>query len=239
MKLSKIPFLFSLVLMSVGCVPVEKMARHDFTSGFYKLKTEGNESSRVYANVIEDSVVVYPLIKEGKNETPDINALKGISIKNIKSGSYLYKSCFVKNSIDVDLTTLVLKYRPPNSGVPGQLNYNLNAAIYFGFRRDFYKVVPYRSPLNDEISFIRQIGFDAGIFAGIGSSFLNPTNTDNKITQEYDGMIFQKGVAGFITFDNISVGLAVGFDNLLDKNKSVWVYNQKPYLGLVIGISNF
>lgn len=239
MKLSKIPFFILVVLMLVGCLPVEKMARHDFTSGYYKLKTEGNEPLRVYTNVIEDSVVVYPVIKEGNKEFPDISALKGISIKNIKSGNYLYRSCFVKSSIDVDLTTILLKYRPLTSGVPGQLNYNLNAAIYIGFRRDFYKVAPYRSPLNNEISFIRPIGFDAGIFAGIGSSFMNPTNTDNKITQEYDGLIFQKGIAGFITFDNISVGLALGFDNLLDNNKSLWIYNQKPYLGLVIGISNF
>jgi hypothetical protein len=37
----------------------------------------------------------------------------------------------------------------------------------------------------------------------------------------------------------MSVGLAIGFDNLVDKNKSVWIYNQKPYIGLVIGIANF
>jgi hypothetical protein len=239
MKLSKTLFLFTVVLISAACVPVEKMARHDFTSGYYKLKTEGNEPSRVYTDVINDSVIVYPVIKEGKNEKPDISALRGIGIKNVTTGTYFYKSCFIKNSIDVDLTTLVLKYRPPVSGVPGQLNYNLNAAIYMGFRRDFYKVVPYKSPLKDEISFIRQIGFDAGIFADIGSSFMNPTNTDNRITQEYDGLILQKGFAGFITFDNISVGLALGFDNLLDHNKTLWIYNQKPYLGLVIGISNF
>jgi hypothetical protein len=239
MKFNRLFLIILVIIISHSCVPVEKMARHDFTSGFYKLKTPGDEPARVYTTVIGDSVVVYPMIKEGKNESPDISSLKGISIKNIKSGKYLYRSCFVKNSIDVDLTTLILKYRPPRSGVPGQLNYNLNAALYIGLRRDFYKVVPYRSPLNHDISFIRQIGFDAGVFAGIGSSFLSPTNTDNKITQEYDGMIFQKGVAGFITFDNISVGLAVGFDNLLDKNKSVWIYNQKPYVGLVIGISNF
>lgn len=93
--------------------------------------------------------------------------------------------------------------------------------------------------VSGETSYIRQVGFDVGFFAGLGLTFMNPTVTDNKITQEYDGMVFQKGVAGFVTFDNMSVGLTIGFDNLLNKNRSSWIYNQKPYLGLVIGISNF
>jgi hypothetical protein len=78
-----------------------------------------------------------------------------------------------------------------------------------------------------------------GIFAGIGSTPVNPTVTNNLVNQEYDAMIFQKGVAGFISFGQMSLGLAVGFDNILDKNKSFWIYNQKPYLGLIITVSNF
>lgn len=89
------------------------------------------------------------------------------------------------------------------------------------------------------MSFIRQIGFDLGIFAGIGTSPVNPTVTNNIITQQYDAMVFQKGVAGFISIGNMSLGLAVGFDNLLDKGKSSWIYTQKPYLGLIISVSNF
>jgi hypothetical protein len=99
--------------------------------------------------------------------------------------------------------------------------------------------MPHISPLGEETSFIRHIGFDAGVFAGIGITALNPTVTRDAIIQEYDGMVFQKGVAGFISFDNMSVGITIGFDNLLDKNKTSWIYNQKPYIGLLIGISNF
>ena len=239
MRRGKIPLLLVVILMSFSCVPVEKIARHDFDSDFYKLNAQGSDPSSVYINVLEDSIVVYPVITNGRNESPDTCSFKGISIDAIKPGNYLYRSCFVKKSIDVDLTTVILKYRPPRGGVPRQLSANFNAAIYMGFRKDYYKLLPYISPLHEEISFIRQIGFDAGIFAGIGLTPVNPTTTAGKVSQEYDGMVFQKGVAGFITFDNISVGLAIGFDNLLDNNKTSWVYNQKPYLGLVIGISNF
>ena len=239
MKARILLLLIYVALILSSCVPVEKIERHDFTSGYYKLKTQGNEPARVYTKVEGDSLAVYPGIKEGKNESPDKSSLKKITIEEIQTGNYFYRSCFVKNSVDVDLTSVILKYRPPVAGVPNQLNSNVNAAIYVGFRRDYYQVIPYKSPLKDEISFIRQIGFDAGLFGGIGLTFMNATNTENNITQEYDGMIFQKGVAGFVTFDNMSVGITLGFDNLLDRNKIFWIYNQKPYIGLVIGISNF
>jgi hypothetical protein len=228
-----------VILMSFSCVPVEKIARHEFDSGFYKLKRPGDGPSRVYTTVTEDSIAVYPVITEGKNVYPDNTSFKGIKITNIKAGGEFYRSSFMNNSVDIDLTTVILKYRPPRGDVPNQLSSNINAAIYFGLRKDFYKVIPYKSPLHEESSYIRQIGFDAGIFAGLGITFMNPTVTMNAINQEYDGIVVQKGVAGFITFDNMSVGLALGFDNLLDKNKTFWIYNQKPYLGIVIGISNF
>ena len=233
-------FLIGLVVLILsGCVPVEKIARHDFDSGYYKLKTRESEPLHIYAKVIEDSIVIYPVITEGKNESPDTSSLKAISINKIRTDDYFARSCFMNKSLDVDLTTIILKYRFPQGNVPNQLNSNINAAIYIGIRKDFYKVIPYSTPLHEESSYIRQIGIDAGIFAGIGITQVNPTVTRNMVNLEYDGMIFQKGVAAFITFDNMSIGLAFGFDNLLDNNKTSWVYNQKPYLGLVIGISNF
>jgi hypothetical protein len=233
-------FFWGLVmLLPCSCVPVEKIARHEFDSGFYKLKTEKEDVSSVYINVIKDSIVVYPLINERKNNAPDNHSFKGINIASIKPGNYFYRSCFVNKSVDIDLTTVILKYRPSRSEVPNQLSSNINASIYVGFRKDFFKAIPYVSPLQEESSYIRQIGFDAGIFAGIGITPVNPTVTRNTVNQEYDGMVFQKGVAAFVTFDKISVGIALGFDNLLDKNKSSWIYNNKSYLGLTLGISNF
>ena len=239
MKLRILSLLGLLGVLSNGCVYVNKITRHDLDSEFYKLKIEGADPVSVYTNVIEDSIFVYPVILEGKKTTPDVSSYLKAKISNIKPGDHFYKSCFVKNSIDVDLSTLLLKYRPSSKNVPNQLSYNVNAAMYFGLRKDFYKLIPYRSPLNEETSFVRQIGFDAGLFAGIGITPINPSVTEGNETLEYDGIVFQKGIAGFITIDRMSVGLSIGFDKLLDHNKNIWVYNNKPYIGLMIGILNF
>jgi hypothetical protein len=229
----------SLMAISFSCKPFDKIARHDFNSGYYRLKTEDKKATDVYTGFTGDTIKVYSLTDNGNSKIPEKLPFAVSSLDNIIPGNYFYKSCFSRNSVDVDLTTVILKYRPPAKGVPNQLSANLNGAIYVGFRKNFYRLIPSVTPLNEESSYLKQVSFDAGLFGGLGITPINPTVTANNITQEYDGMVFQKGVATFLTVDNISIGIALGFDNLLDKNKSVWIYNQKPYIGLLIGISNF
>jgi hypothetical protein len=228
-----------VLLLSAGCVSLGKLTRHDFDSGFYKLKVQGAASSRVYAEVAEDSIIVYPVTSDGKKEFPNTSSSMSTRVSRIKRDNYFYKSSFTNNSVDIDLTSIIFKSRHSRDDVPNQFSADLDVAVYAGFRKDFYNIVSPVHPFHEEKSFIRKIGFDLGVFAGIGSSPVNPTVTNNKVSQEYDAMIFQKGFAGFISINKISVGLAVGFDNLLDKSKSLWIYNQKPYLGLIISVSGF
>lgn len=239
MRINIIPVLGLVTLLSVSCASVEKIARHDLASDYYKLKAKGQEPAFIYAKVTDDSIDIYPVTKEGKNKTPDLGSKKSYDISAVKKGDYMYESCFIHTSVDIDLSSIIFKYRPPQENVPGQLNANLNGAVYLGFRKDYFKLTPSMSPLKEETSFISRIGYDFGLFAGIGITPVNPTVTGNKVDLEYDGIVFQKGIAAFITFENFSVGLTCGFDNLLDSNKNVWIYNQKPYIGLAIGIANF
>jgi hypothetical protein len=66
---------------------------------------------------------------------------------------------------------------------------------------------------------------------------MNPWVTENQITQEYDGVVWSKGIAGIIGIDNFTIGLALGWDHLLDKNKNYWIYQGKPWLGLAFGLN--
>jgi hypothetical protein len=231
---------FSLILyLSVSCVSLGKLTRHDFDSGFYNLKRQESEPARVYTEVIDDSIIVYPVQSEGKKVFPNTSISTGTRISRIKSDNYFYKSCFVNNSVDIDVTSVLFKLRNSMDDVPTQFSADLNIAIYAGLRKDFYRVITPVSSYHEEKSSIRQIGFDLGIFAGIGSSTVNPTVTNNAESLTYDALVFQKGFAGFISFNKMSVGLAVGFDNLVDKSRSSWIYNQKPYLGFIVSVLNF
>jgi hypothetical protein len=231
--------LAGLVILSIqGCAPIGSIAVHEFGTGFYDLKTGNGESSKVYAEVNEDSLVVYK-IKTGVPKVPDPASGQGITINKVDTGNFFFNSTFVKSSIEFDISTILTKMRPPASGVPVQMNANLNALAYIGTRKDYYTLKSHTTVMNRSTSYIKQYGFDVGIFAGIGITPINPTVTNDKTSLEYDGIVFQKGIAAFLTVDYISIGIAVGFDSLIGNDSELWIYHNKPYIGLALGIANF
>ena len=238
MKYSLITWIAFAILFFAGCAPIGSIIKHEFNSGFYKMSSEKISSARVYADVSEDSIIIYQ-IKGTDSGQPDISSGVGSKIRSIGPDDDLYESRFNKKSVEVDLSTMLTKLRPATSGVPSQLNSNLNALIYLGARNDIYKIKTFSSVLNKTSSSFKHFGYDGGIFAGIGIVSVNPTVTNDNTSLEYDGIVFQKGIGVFITIDNASVGLTLGFDNLIGGNSINWIYNNKPYLGLTIGIANF
>ncbi len=224
-------------LILTGCAPLDKIYSHDFSSGFYKLKSPGVGPVDIYVDLRGDLISLYQL--SGKKSINTDNPISSQIISSVRPGTNLYKSTLHKSSFDFDLSTVPVKFRASQGDVPSQLNATVNGIIYAGFRQDFFKIVTHSSELRETNSFIRQIGFDFGLFAGLGIASVNPTVTMGHTIQEYDGIVFQKGFAGFLNFENLSFGIGLGFDNLLDKNKNIWIYNQKPWIGIVLGVANF
>ena len=185
---------FGILILSIfSCAPVEKIASHEFVTGYYHLKTLNNESSKVYLDVIEDSIIVYPVINDGGKIDVDTSSFR-ICISVRSKPERILRNRFIKKSFDLDLNTVLLKYRPARGDIPNQLNANLNASFYIGFRKDYFKMITKTSKLHEESTYCRHLGFDLGLFAGIGITPINPTVTGNDVEQEYDGIVFQKGI---------------------------------------------
>ncbi len=83
----------------------------------------------------------------------------------------------------------------------------------------------------------RLYGYDLGLFAGTGTTLVGPFSTNNIVTDEYNGMIIEYGLAGFLETDFASFGIAGGFDLLLSPDRNSWIYNKKPWIGLIVGIA--
>lgn len=226
-----------LILLS-GCVPFDKIHSHEFRTGYYDLKKKGEAPQKVYMELHDDSADMYPVIT-GKYKLPDTRKIEVIDLELVNPQNSMYDAVFRRTSLDVDLSTVLLKYRPSAGNVPPQLNANVNGSIYAGFRKDFFKLKSSISRLNEMSTSIRHAGFDFGVFAGIGITPVNPTVTMERTVQEYDGIVFQKGIAVFGSYENMSVGIALGFDNLMDRNRSIWIFNNKPWIGIMLGIANF
>jgi hypothetical protein len=117
------------------------------------------------------------------------------------------------------------------------LTTDLNLALYAGWRYDYFLVKPRINPLGKTTASVENRGFDFGFFAGPGTTLISPFTTRNKRSDEYNGMIIQGGCAGFIESNMASFGLAVGYDYLLSKDRAIWIYHNKPWVGFMIGVA--
>lgn len=214
---------------------LQKSAKQDLSDGFYKKKSN-SENSKVYVDVVDETIRIQ-LTKKGFNEIV-IDTLQTCELYQpeikIKEKSNF---SLIKNSFDIDFLTIPLKLRSAEKDVPPQLNANLNGAVYFGYRTDIYKINYTQNPLKTAMRQTNHFGYSIGLFTGFGNTSMSPTNSNNILKQEYDGVVWSKGIAGIIGINNITMGLTFGFDNLLDKNRTIWIYENKPWLGLAFGLN--
>lgn len=227
----KLIFLAAAVL-SASCSTIDKASRHDFGSGYYKLEA-GKKKETVYVDVTEESIDVY---RQGAGKLPDKDKFLSIPV-NAPDSLLASPLKFRRQSLDIDITTILLKYRPAVPGSPPQLNTDLNFALYAGWRHDSYKIAGSRDPLGKGQHRITNLGFDAGFFTGAGATPVNPFTTNNRTGHDYSGMIVQAGVAIFFESNMASFGLAAGFDHLLNRDREIWIYNKKPWIGFVVGVA--
>ena len=139
-------------------------------------------------------------------------------------------------SFDADLVTVPFKYRPAQSGLVPQLATNANAAIYIGMRYDqgYQRNVFYH---HQQRSDIRSFSLGAGGLFGLSANAINSFSTANQVQNEYEGACLSYGLAIILGYRSINLGLSVGQDYLLDRNRSIWLYQNKPWLGITIGLN--
>lgn len=139
-------------------------------------------------------------------------------------------------SFDTDLVTIPFKYRLSQQGQAPQLITNANAAVYVGMRYDqgYQRNVFYHHQQRSEI---RSFSVGAGILAGISATTVGPFSTGGQLLDEYDGACLSYGLATIFGYRAITLGLAVGYDYLTDQNGSLWMYQNKPWLGITVGLN--
>lgn len=227
-------YYFILVVLTLclpSCGVLENASQHGFTSGFYKTKNSQKNIERVYVDVMEDKFDVYHLTQNQPDKI--LFSIPGQTENNMP----LTRRVFTKKSIDIDLTSNIFKYRPSVFGLPGLLTTDFNAAIYVGWRHDYFIVSQKRNPLGKTVSRVSNRGYDFGVFLGPGTSTVGPFTTRNTREADYSGMIIQTGMAGFVESNLASFGVSVGLDYLLTQDRDIWIYTNKPFVGFIIGIA--
>lgn len=143
----------------------------------------------------------------------------------------------LNRKFDLDVFTIPFKARPPQGPVPVQLNTNFNAALYFGRRLDFYHVNSKALLAGRHEPQVRTVGLGYGLFTGLGSTIINAdvTNQQTRVA-EYEGFVVHAGAAAIYDARIFNLGLAVGADQLLGPDGSFWIYQRKPWFGVLFGL---
>lgn len=233
----KINYKYIIISISVigllsSCNTLEKASSHGFNCGYYKLKSENKNIENVYLAITDEQINVY----QHKKQHLDQKQFLTIPLKTTDSLIF-NQMVFKKQSLDFDLTSILFKYRPSSYGLPAQLTTDLNIALYTGWRYDSYQIKRKKDPLGKRYYKINNRGYDFGFFAGPGTTLVSPFTTRNNRSDEYNGMIIQGGIAGFIELSMASFGFAAGYDYLLSQDRKIWIYNNKPWIGFVVGIA--
>ncbi|MBC8110571.1 MAG: hypothetical protein H7Y04_05875 [Verrucomicrobia bacterium] len=184
------------------------------------LKTE---KLKVFVQDIEDSLLLIPVNNPWQRKTLYFDKNPVFRLQ--------------KNTFDVDILTLPFKIRPSQQGFPIQLNANFSAAVYLGRRTDFYTIRYKKNFINELERQNKDIGIGFGGFLGLGSVTMNGSVTSNQIGYEYDGFVIDAGAAGIYDAKRFNIGLAIGIDYLFDNNRNFWLYQNKPWVGILFGLN--
>lgn len=223
-----------IVFVCISCTTFKHAGTHNLQDGYYVFKTDTSKQT-VYAHVTEEKLSLHPLRNSRGAPLPQpfFQTTTGTGVADSLSRPFT----LIQNSIDLDLGTVLFKYRFARKAVPNQLNSQLNFALYSGYRRDYYRFQVQQNPLGVYRQRVRHFEFDIGVFAGLGTTPINPTVTNGLVAEEYDGIVWQKGVAFFIGSNSFTAGIGIGTDALLDRNRRHWLYQERPWLGVMIGLN--
>lgn len=139
-------------------------------------------------------------------------------------------------TFDIDVFTIPFKYRLSQAGIPGSLSTSTNIGLYTGVR---YDIGRYRNIYDrrNRRSDIKSFSFGIGTFVSINPALVNEFTTNGRYLSEYEALGVNYGLATILGYKSITAGLALGFENLADRNNPLWIYRNKPWVGITVGLN--
>lgn len=217
-----------------SCETLKESSKYKFNDGFYKTTNNGKKET-VYVLGGRDTIKEYQKVMLSSKE---VDTIKSVSLlfPETKPGNFKNHS-FTQSSFDLDVLTVLFKYRPSANGFPPQFNATFNGAVFVGYRNDIYKLSYAENPLHIYSRRITHYGYSIGMFTGLGTARIDEYVTNNALSIQYDGLVNLTGIAVILAVEKLTAGVTIGQDHLLDRNKNLWVNNGKVWFGLSLGLN--
>lgn len=165
---------FSFIFLLGSCGVIRNTPKFCLLDGVYQTNQE-----KVFIETQNDTLLVF-----SENEMKPLNSLP-LSTKSQQSNFVFQKSTF-----DLDVLAIPVKYRVSKTVIPAQLTSEINAALYFGKRNDYFQVNFEKSSTNRFKRKIDPYGFSMGGFVGLGNSVINGDVSQGLVSYEDQGITF-------------------------------------------------
>jgi hypothetical protein len=210
-----------LAVVITSCSTIKNSPKYVLSDGKYSYKQPGEDYRKVYVYVSEeDSVSIFSDAEGTQPVKPQV----------------LKDEYFVKRSFDLDVIAIPFKFRPMSVNLPRQLTTDFNGNIFLGYRIDRFRLVHKKTPIGWRRSY-KHRGISFGGFGGLGSTAVTPWTTNYLLNDEYNGLVLSRGVAVMVGMSNLTVGVGIGWDSLTDRDKTIWIYQNKSWYGVTIGLN--
>lgn len=216
----RVLYFFVLLMAIVGCSATKDAPKYELSDGRYLYQQPGEKFRHVHAYVDADSV---SLFVDEKGTQPIVPVI-------------LKDEIFIKQTFDVDVVAVPFKFRPASVNLPRQLTTDFNGNIFFGYRIDRFRFIHKSTPVGWR-RFYKHRALSVGAFGGLGAAAITPWTTNYQMNDEYTGFVLSRGIAVMAGISNLTVGFGVGWDNLTDRDKTIWIYQHKAWYGVTIGLN--
>ena len=221
--------------MLCSCKTITEPEKSRLANGYYVIKKPQGKPEPRYVLYRNDTIRVYPVNLADK-KTIDTTRTSMVVFPRHTEKPEIGFYAFRRKSWDLNFQTAIFKFRTERANIPNQLNTEFNFNLYFGRRTDVYRISYQANPLDLSKRKFDHFAYSVGIFTGFGESPISGTVTKARIAYVYEGLVWLNGVGAIIGFNNFTIGAGVGMDQLLDRNHDVWIYQRKPWFGLMLGL---
>lgn len=160
----------------------------------------------------------------------------GLLLDSLQQSSIAYvdfRPVFQALSFPVKIRT---KLTTPALGdsFPTQVETNISFAFAGGYKISYNK---FNAQANYLGLFTDRYSFTPGLFFGLGAVDLQKSNTRNPIiTFGRKSLTYSFGVFAVFGFNNLNFGYSFGMDHSTGDGSQGWVYQNKPWHGLTLGV---
>ena len=216
----KSTFALLVCIFMASCSAIKDSPKYQLSDDVYDYRQKGAKYQKVNVYVKDDTVRISAF------NNPDQAVLTTPATDQL----------FLKKSFDVDVITIPFKYRPEMSTLPRQLTTDFNGNVFVGYRFDRFKIKYKETPVGIKKNLIHR-ALTLGVFGGLGSTSVTPSTTNGLTADEYDGLVLSRGFALMFGLKTLTVGLGIGWDSLTDRDKDIWIYQNKAWYGLTLGLN--